>query len=80
VVIGSFGDRFGRKKALVISIIMIILPMLVIAILPTYSSIGVLSPIILVVMRLLQGFSIVGSYGGVMVFMIESTKPNRRGF
>ncbi|MDE4990596.1 MFS transporter, partial [Francisella tularensis subsp. holarctica] len=42
--------------------------------------IGVLAPIILVVMRLLQGFSIVGSYGGVMVFMIESTKPNRRGF
>ena len=80
VVMGSFGDRFGRKKALVISIIMMILPMLVIAILPTYSSIGVLAPIILVIMRLLQGFSIGGSYGGVMVFMIESTKPNRHGF
>ncbi|QWU98692.1 MULTISPECIES: MFS transporter [Francisella] len=80
MVMGSFGDRFGRKKALIISVVMMILPIFVIAILPTYQSIGVLAPIILVVMRLLQGFSIGGSYGGVMVFMIESTKPDRRGF
>ncbi|GMN90267.1 MFS transporter [Francisella sciaenopsi] len=80
VIMGSFGDRFGRKKALVISVVMMILPMFVIAILPIYQSIGVLAPTILVLMRLLQGFSIGGSYGGVMVFMIESTKPDRRGF
>ncbi|MEY8701538.1 MFS transporter [Francisella philomiragia] len=80
VIMGSFGDRFGRKKALVISVVMMILPMFVIAVLPTYQSIGVLAPAILVLMRLLQGFSIGGSYGGVMVFMIESTKPDRRGF
>ncbi|AJI75270.1 sugar (and other) transporter family protein [Francisella philomiragia subsp. philomiragia ATCC 25015] len=80
VVMGSFGDRFGRKKALIISVVMMILPMFVIAILPTYQTIGMLAPAILVLMRLLQGFSIGGSYGGVMVFMIESTKPDRRGF
>lgn len=80
VIMGSFGDRFGRKKALIISVVMMILPMFVIAILPTYQTIGMLAPAILVLMRLLQGFSIGGSYGGVMVFMIESTKPDRRGF
>ncbi|MED7788027.1 MFS transporter [Francisella sp. 19X1-34] len=80
VVMGSFGDRLGRKKALIASIVMMIVPMFIITCLPTYSSIGVLAPIILVLMRLLQGFSIGGSYGGVMVFMIESAKPNRRAF
>lgn len=80
VVIGSIGDRFGRKVALVLSISLMIIPMIVIAVLPTYTSIGVLAPIILVLMRLIQGFSIGGSYGGVMVLMIESAKPNRRGF
>lgn len=80
VIMGSFGDRFGRKKALIISVVMMILPMFIIAILPTYQTIGMLAPAILVLMRLLQGFSIGGSYGGVMVFMIESTKPDRRGF
>lgn len=80
VVLGSFGDRFGRKKALLISVVLMILPMLIIMLLPDYRSIGILAPIILILMRLLQGFSIGGSYGGVMVFMIESTKPNRRGF
>ncbi|QLE79756.1 MHS family MFS transporter [Francisella sp. Scap27] len=80
LVIGSVGDRFGRKVALVLSISLMIIPMIVIAILPTYNSIGILAPIILVLMRLVQGFSIGGSYGGVMVLMIESAKPNRRGF
>ena len=80
MVMGSLGDRLGRKKALVISIIMMIFPLVVIAFLPTYKTIGVLAPVILILMRLIQGFSIGGSYGGVMVFMIESAKPNRRGF
>ncbi|MED7818607.1 MULTISPECIES: MFS transporter [unclassified Francisella] len=80
IVMGSFGDRFGRKKALIVSIVMMIVPMFVITCLPVYSSIGFFAPIILVLMRLLQGFSIGGSYGGVMVFMIESAKPNRRAF
>ena len=80
IVMGSVGDRLGRKKALVLSIMMMIVPLLVIAILPTYKTIGVLAPIILILMRLIQGFSIGGSYGGVMVFMIESAKPSRRGY
>ncbi len=80
MVMGSLGDRLGRKRALVISIRMMTIPLLVIAILPTYHTIGILAPIILVLMRLIQGFSIGGSYGGVMVFMIESAKPNHRGF
>lgn len=80
MVMGSVGDRFGRKRALVISLLMMIFPMLVIAFLPTYNSIGVLAPLILILMRLFQGFSIGGSYGGVMVLMIESAKSNRRGF
>ncbi|BCD90179.1 MFS transporter [Francisella halioticida] len=80
VVMGSFGDRFGRKKALILSIVMMIVPMFVITCLPVYNNIGILAPLVLVLMRLLQGFSIGGSYGGVMVFMIESAKPNRRAF
>ena len=80
MVMGSLGDRLGRKKALVLSILMMIVPLVVIAFLPTYKTIGVLAPLILIFMRLIQGFSIGGSYGGVMVFMIESAKPNHRGF
>ena len=80
VVMGSIGDRLGRKVALVISVVIMIVPILVIACLPVYTSIGLLAPIILILMRLIQGCSIGGSYGGVMVFMIESAKPNRRGF
>ena len=80
IIMGSIGDRLGRKKALILSIMVMIVPLLVIAILPTYKTIGVLAPIILILMRLIQGFSIGGSYGGVMVFMIESAKPSRRGY
>ena len=77
---GSLGDRVGRKIALVLSVMMMMIPMLIIAFLPVYATIGILAPIILILMRLIQGFSIGGSYGGVMVFMIESAKPNRRGY
>lgn len=80
MVMGSIGDRLGRRRALIISSILMIMPMLVIAVLPTYNSIGISAPLVLILMRLLQGFSIGGSYGGVMVFMIESSRPSRRGF
>lgn len=80
LVIGSVGDRFGRKVALVLIYIIDDYTNDCDSYLPTYNSIGILAPIILVLMRLVQGFSIGGSYGGVMVLMIESAKPNRRGF
>lgn len=76
---GSMGDRLGRRPALVLAISLMALPMLITAILPTFASIGIGASLILVLCRLVQGFSIGGQYGGTMAYMIEKAKPHRRG-
>lgn len=80
IFFSHIGDRLGRKKALVLSIFLVTVPTFIIGILPTYSAIGILAPIILVSCRFLQGVCIGGELGGAMTFVLEHAGGQRRGF
>lgn len=79
-VLGVFADRYGRKKGLTLSIVLMSLASLVIGICPNYESIGIAAPIILVLARLTQGFSAGGEFGSASAFLIESAPSHRRAF
>lgn len=72
------GDKFGRKIVLTITILMMALSTLIIGVLPTYEQIGVWAPILLLLARILQGFSVGGEYAGAMVYIAESSPDNKR--
>ena len=80
LVFGHFGDRIGRKSMLVVSLGVMGLATFLIGVLPTYTSIGLLAPVLLVVLRLLQGFAVGGEWGGATVLTVEHSPPERRGF
>ena len=65
MVIGHIGDRIGRRPALILSIVLMAVPTGLIALLPTHASIGVAAAVLLTLLRLLQGFSVGGEYGGL---------------
>jgi metabolite-proton symporter len=77
---GQFGDLFGRKRALVTALILMGLGTASIGLLPTYSQIGFNAPIILVVLRFLQGLAVGGQWGGATLLAIESAPAKKRGF
>jgi len=77
--IGAIGDRRGRRFALVLSVVMMGGATTLIALLPTYQQIGILAPLLLVVLRCLQGFSAGGEYTGSTAFLVENSAPHRRG-
>ena len=79
-VLGRYADRHGRKPALMLSVILMCLGSLVIAVCPGYAAIGVAAPTLLVLARLLQGFSVGGEYGTSATYMSEMATPNTRGF
>jgi MHS family proline/betaine transporter-like MFS transporter len=78
VILGSIGDRFGRKRALEISIMLMACCTFALGCLPTYHTIGVLAPVLMVLLRLLQGVSVGGQLVGSFVFTIESAPPGSR--
>lgn len=78
-IIGRIGDKRGRKIALLITIFGMAVGTVGIGILPSYESIGILAPILLVVMRLIQGLAAGGEWGGATAFIIESAPEGRRG-
>jgi MFS transporter, MHS family, proline/betaine transporter len=80
IVIGLFGDRYGRKPALLLTIVMMAAATFLIGVLPTYAAIGIAAPILLVLARLMQGFSAGGEWGGSAAFLVEWAPKNRRGF
>jgi MHS family proline/betaine transporter-like MFS transporter len=80
IVIGRLGDTRGRKPALIITILMMAIGTVLIGVLPSYTSIGMAAPILLLVARLLQGFSTGGEWGGATAFMAEWSQEGRRGF
>jgi MFS transporter, MHS family, proline/betaine transporter len=80
IVIGWIGDKYGRKTALLITIFLMAVGTVIIGLIPTYAAIGVLAPAILVVARLMQGFSAGGEWGGSTAFIVEWAPENRRGF
>ncbi|MGA7964959.1 MAG: MFS transporter [Gammaproteobacteria bacterium] len=76
---GPIGDRIGRKRVLSMTIIMMASATALIAFIPAYKTIGIWAPVILFVLRILQGFSAGGEYGGAATFMAEYAPKNRRG-
>ncbi|MEN1967524.1 MFS transporter [Lentibacillus sp. N15] len=76
---GMLGDRLGRKKILAITLVMMALATLCIGVIPGYATIGITAPILLLVARLVQGFSTGGEYSGAMTFIAESTPDKKRG-
>ncbi len=80
VVFGHFGDRVGRKKMLVTSLLMMGFGTIAIGVLPTYATIGVAAPILLLACRLLQGFAVGGEWGGAVLMAAENGQDKDRGF
>lgn len=79
IVIGRLGDVKGRKPALMITIFLMAAGTMLIGSIPTYESIGILAPILLVLARLMQGFAAGGEWGGSTAFIVEWAPTNRRG-
>jgi len=79
VVFGQYGDRHGRKRALSAVIFLMAASTFAVGLLPTYASIGVLAPLLLVVARLAQGLSGGGEWGGAAAYLVEYALPDKRG-
>ena len=80
LVMGAYADRLGRKGALIITMALMAVATGVPGILPGYATIGIWAPALLVLCRLVQGFSTGGEWGGAVIFMAEYATPGRRGF
>ncbi|WP_433363410.1 MFS transporter [Actinoplanes sp. CA-142083] len=80
IVFGHFGDRVGRKKMLVVSLLTMGLATIAIGLLPTYASIGLAAPLLLLACRLVQGFAVGGEWGGAVLMAAEHGDDARRGF
>jgi MHS family proline/betaine transporter-like MFS transporter len=80
IILGRLGDTHGRKTALLITIALMAGGTVLIGILPTYAAIGIAAPLLLVVARLLQGFSAGGEWGSSTAYIVEWAPPNQRGF
>jgi MFS transporter, MHS family, shikimate and dehydroshikimate transport protein len=80
VVFGHFGDRIGRKSMLVMTMSLMGTASFAIGLLPTYATIGVFAPVLLILLRLLQGFAVGGEWGGAALMALEHSDDNRRGF
>lgn len=80
IVLGSYMDKYGRKKGLVLTLGLMALGTLTIALCPGYESIGIFAPIIIVLGRLLQGFSAGAEIGGASIYLAEIAPKNLRGF
>ncbi len=80
LLFGHIGDRLGRRAAVVSSVILMIIPTLLMALLPTYQQIGLAAPALLILLRLAQGLAVGGEYTTSMVLLVEEAQARRRGF
>ncbi len=80
IVFGHYGDRIGRKKLLMLSLIMMGVATVLIGLLPTYHQIGIWAPIALIVLRLVQGFAVGGEWGGAVLMAAEHGDAKHRGY
>ena len=80
IVFGYIGDKYGRKNALISSILLIIFPTFMIGLLPTFSQIGISAAILLALFRIMQAFPVGGEFPGTICFLMESVPSNQRGF
>lgn len=80
LVLGPLGDRFGRRPVMVVTVAVMAVATAAIGVLPTHASVGAFAPLLLLLCRLVQGFSTGGEYGSTAVFMSEYAPDNQRGF
>ncbi|SKC77741.1 MFS transporter [Pseudoxanthomonas indica] len=80
IVMAHFGDRGGRKRMFTLSVLLMAVPTLLIGLLPTYAQIGVLAPLLLLLLRIVQGIAVGGEVPGAWVFVAEHVPANRIGF
>jgi MHS family shikimate/dehydroshikimate transporter-like MFS transporter len=80
IIFGHFGDRVGRKSMLIYSLLIMGIATFIIGLLPTYASIGILAPILLVAMRFAQGIGVGGEWGGAVLMAVEHSTKGSRGF
>ncbi|WP_242334076.1 MULTISPECIES: MFS transporter [unclassified Anaeromyxobacter] len=80
IVFGHYGDRIGRKNMLYLTLLIMGTATAIIGLLPTYATIGIWAPVLLVTMRLAQGFGLGGEWGGAVLMAVEHAPANRRGF
>lgn len=80
VLLGYIGDKHGRHTAMLISVAAMAIPTFLVGVLPTYATLGIAAPIILLILRMIQGLSVGGEYTTSVVYMVENSPPSRRGF
>jgi MFS family permease len=80
IIFGHFGDRIGRKRTLVVALMMMGVATTLIGFLPTYAAIGIAAPLLLVALRFIQGLAIGGQWGGAMLLVTESAPSDQRGW
>ena len=80
IIFGHYGDRIGRKTVLVLTLLIMGIATFLIGLLPTYASVGVWAPVLLLVLRVFQGLGIGGEWGGAVLMAVEHSPENRRGF
>ncbi|MFO0822432.1 MAG: MFS transporter [Gemmataceae bacterium] len=80
IVFGHYGDRFGRKSALVVTLMIVGLSTFFMGLLPTYEMVGVWAPVLLIALRFVQGLGVGGEWGGAVLMVAESGNPRWRGF
>ncbi len=80
IIFGHFGDRVGRKQTLVLALLIMGTSTTLIGLLPTYATIGYIAPLILVLLRFVQGLAIGGQWGGAMLLVTESAPSDKRGW
>ncbi|WP_181019487.1 MFS transporter [Nonomuraea typhae] len=80
IVFGHYGDRVGRKTVLVVTLLMMGVSTFLIGVLPGYESVGILAPVLLAVLRFVQGLGLGGEWGGAVIMTMEHGDPRRRGF
>lgn len=80
IVFGHFGDRVGRKSALVVTLLMMGIATLLVGLLPTYGKIGIAAPLLLVVLRFVQGLAVGGEWGGAALIAVEHAPEHRKSF
>ncbi|SOY68585.1 shikimate and dehydroshikimate transport protein (putative); MFS family transporter [Cupriavidus taiwanensis] len=80
VIFGHFGDKVGRKSMLVITLMIMGVSTFLIGLVPTYDSIGILAPLLLLLLRVLQGIGLGGEWGGAVLMAYEYAPPDRKGF
>src|SRR5262250_2283727 len=80
LVFGALGDRIGRKRTFLVTLVIMGLSTIIVGLLPTYAQVGLWAPILLVAMRLTQGLAVGGEYGGAATYVAEHAPQGHRGY